>query len=145
MGSRQRLPEEYAYRPHVAPRRRIRPTEPLRGDVGESPWDISDCSQRVGFVELGQSEVQELDRDFRAVLEEDVRGLDVPVDDAAGVRVCQGLQHLRGDLHCVPVTHALGSEHLAKRPPLHELVRDVDVTLVFTEVVGPDAARVAQP
>ena len=68
------------------------------GEMYASVPHVSDGRQRVGLVHLGQSEVEEADGDRVPLGEQDVRRLDVAVDDAARVRVREPLADLRGGL-----------------------------------------------
>ena len=61
------------------------------------------------------------------------------------MRVRQAVEDLGGDLDRLGVVELLRAERLAQRAAPHVLVRDVHVAGVAAEVVGPDAALVAQP
>ena len=140
----EHLPEEDADGPYVALRRRVRPVEPLGRDVRERARDVSDSRERVGTVELREAEVEEADRDGVTVLDEDVRGLDVTVDDPGAVRVRERVEHLGGDLDRVLVRQLAGADRLAKGAAGHVLVCDVDVARVVADVVGPHAPVVPE-
>ena len=51
------------------------------------------------MTELGQAEVQDLG--LPALGDEDVRGLDVPVNDPLGVRGVQGIRELNAELDAI--------------------------------------------
>ena len=141
----ERLPEDHADGPDVAPLGGLLAREPLGRDVRERPGHVADGGQRVGLVELGEPEVEDADRQLLALLDEHVRGLHVPVHDPAPVGVGEAVEHLGGDLDRLGVREAVGAEGLAERAPPHVLVRDVDVARVSAEVVGAHAALVTQP
>ena len=86
MPAGKRLPEDDTDRPDVGRTGCLLAGEPLRGDVGERPGHVADGGERVGVLELGQTEVEQLDGDLVPVLEHHVGGLDVAVDDAGLVR-----------------------------------------------------------
>ena len=94
----ERLPEDHADGPDVAPLGGLLAREPLGRDVRERPGHVADGGQRVGLVELGEPEVEEADRQLLALLDEHVRGLHVPVHDPAPVGVGEAVEHLGGDL-----------------------------------------------
>ena len=139
------LPEEDADRPDVALGRRVAAFEPLGSDVRERSRNVSDRGQRVGPVELREAEVEEADGDRVAVLDEDVRRLHVAVDDPGPVRMGERVEHLGGDLDGILVGQLAGADRLAQRASGDVLVGDVDVARVVADVVGTDAAIVAEP
>ena len=79
-----------------------------------------------------------------ALGEQDVRRLDVAVDDPAAVRVRERLEHLRGDLDRAAVAELARGERLAQRAAGDVLVGDVDVARIARERVDPLAARMAE-
>ena len=125
-------------------RRRVAAGEALGGDVRERSGNVADRRQRVGAVELREPEVEEADRELVPILDEDVRGLHVAVDDPGAMRVRERVEHLRGDLHGVLDRTAPRADRLAQRASGDVLVRDVDVARVVTDVVRANAAVVAQ-
>ena len=145
MLSDERLPEHDADGPDVTGGGRVASTEALGCDVREGAGHVADGGQRVGLVELGQAEVEEPDRDRRRLLDEDVRGLHVPMDDPDPVGVGERVEDLRCGLDGVAVAELAGAQRLAQRDPLDVLVGDVDVPAVAPEVVGADAPLVAEP
>jgi hypothetical protein len=145
MAAGQRLPQDHADGPDVAALRRLLAGQALRGDVRERPRDVADRGQRVRLVELREAEVEDPDRDPSAFLDEHVRRLDVPVDDAAAVRVCEPVEHLGANLDGLRVGELARAELLAERAATHVLVRDVDVSPVAAEVVRAHAALVSKP
>jgi hypothetical protein len=67
------------------------------------------------------------------------------VDDPAAVRVCEPVEDLRGRLDRLAVAQLAGAHRFAQGAPPDVLVRDVDVTRVGAEPVGPEAALVPEP
>ncbi len=141
----QRLPEQHADRPDVARGGGVAAAQPLRRDVRERAGHVADRSERVRFVELRQSEVQQAHRDRGLVLHEHVRRLHVAMHDPEPVRVRQPVEDLGRRLDGVPVAQLAGAQRLAHRLALDVLVGDVDVAAVAAEVVRTNAALVAQP
>ena len=139
------LPEEDADRPDIGGPAGLLAGEPLGGDVRERSRDVPDRRERVGVLELGEPEVEQPDRDLVALLEHDVRGLHVAVDDALRVRVRERLEHLRGGLDRRPVVQHAAAKRLAQRAPGNVRVGDVDVALVAGERQRAQAARMPEP
>ncbi len=79
-----------------------------------------------------------------AVLEQDVRRLDVSVDDASSVCMRERVENLRRDLDRFEIRDGVRAESLANGATGDVLVGDVDVPGVVTDVVRPHAALVAQ-
>ena len=99
----QRLPEEHADPPHVGGGRGRQPLQALGRDVGERAGDVAERGQRVELGHLGEAEVEQPHVDLvrlrvEVLGEEDVRRLDVAVDDPLAVGVRERLRDLRGDL-----------------------------------------------
>ena len=145
MSARERLPEHHADAPDVARAGRLLAREPLRRDVRERSRHVAGRGQRLGLVHAGEPEVQQPDGDAIGVREQDVRRLDVAVDDSARVRVRERVEHLRRGLHRLRVSQLARAERLAQRPARHVLVGDVDVLVVVRERVGAQAALVTEP
>src|SRR5207248_138020 len=79
---------------NLAPR--VRPAlEPLRRHIAQGPDDVTGLGRSVGALGLGQAEVGDPDRAARVYQE--VRGLDVAVEDALRMRVGQALGDLQAD------------------------------------------------
>ena len=108
---------------------------------GTSPTAVS-VSASSNWARPKSSSLIEIARRF---LDEHVRRLDVAVDDPEAVGVRERVEDLRRRLDRVPVADLAAAERLAQRAALHVLVGDVDVAAVAAEVVGPDAALVAEP
>ena len=138
------FPEHHPDRPDVAGRRRRLAAQPLRRDVRERPGHVADRRQRVRLGEAGEAEVEQADRRLRPVLEQDVRRLDVAVDDSLPVRVGQAFEDLRGRLDRAGVRQLSVPRRLAHRRAGDVLVRDVDVVAVARLRVDPLAARMAE-
>ena len=81
----------------------------------------------------------------RPVDQQDVRRLDVAVDDAVRVSVREALEHLGGRLERAGVAELARPHRLAQRPAGNVLVDDVDVAGVARERVRAQAARVPEP
>ena len=143
MHAGERLPEQDADRPHVPGRAGDPAGEPLGRDVCERPGHVPHGGEGLGVLRLGQAEVEQPDRDPVPVGEEDVRRLDVAVDDPARMRMREPLENLRRRLHGLRVAQLAGAQRVAERPPGRVLVRDVDVTRVAPAGVGAQAALVA--
>ena len=141
----QRLPEEHPDRPDVALWRRLASVETLRRDVRERSRDVADGGEGVRAVELGETEVEEADREVVAILDEDVRGLDVAVDDSGPMGMRERIEDLSRDLDSVAIGERSGTNRLAERSSGHVLVCDVDVARVVADVVRAHAAVVPQP
>ena len=139
MPSGERLPEQDADGPDVACRSCVLAPQPLGRDVGERPRNVADGGERVRAVELREPEVEELDRDRVGVLEQDVRRLDVAVDDARPMCVRQRLEHLSRDLDRLVVADVVGAKRLADGAAGDVLVCDVHVPRVVADVVRAHA------
>ena len=116
MAAGERLPEHDADRPDIGAGGRRLAGEPLGRDVGQGARDVADRGQRVELVHLGEPEVEQAHVDRVALAEQDVRRLDVAVDDAAAVRVRERVQHLCGRLDRLGVVELAGGERLAQGP-----------------------------
>ena len=142
----ERLPEQHADRPDVARRRsprrrRAAPARCRRACPGTSPTAVS-VSASSNCARPKSSRRTEMPV---VVGEQDVRRLHVAVDDPARVRVREPVEDLRGRLDGVAVAEPPGAQRLAERAAGDVLVRDVDVAAVAAEVVGAQAALVAEP
>ena len=91
---RHQLVERQAQAVHVGPRVAL-PREPLRGHVADGAQDVAGVRQVVGLGRLGQAEVGH--PDVAVVVQQEVRRLDVAVEDALAVGVLQRLGHLDAD------------------------------------------------
>ena len=124
---RERLPQHHADRPDVRSRRRLAAREPFRRDVRKRSGYIAGLGQRLGLGHLREPEVEHPRRDPVAVHEEDVRGLDVAVEDSGGVGVGEPVADLRAGLDRRVLGQPTVAQRLAEGVPGDELVRDVDV------------------
>ncbi len=145
MAPAQRLPEHHADRPHVGGLGGLLPCEPLGRDVGERPRHVSLRGERLRLLDLRQAEVEHTHGNRLPLREQHVGGLDVSVDDAARVRVREGLEHLSGRLDRSGVVELAAAERLAERASRHVLVGDVHVARIPSEPVGALTGRMAQP
>ena len=127
MSPRERLPQHHADGPDVRSRRRLAAREPLGRDVRERPGDIAGLGQRLSLRHLRETEVEHACRNSLAVHEQDVRGLDVPMQDAGGMSVGEPVAHLRAGLDRRVLGQPAATQGLAEGVPGDELVRDVDV------------------
>ncbi len=93
---------------------------------GTSPCSVSVSAS----VHQREAEVEDARGDLRAVGEEDVRRLDVAVEDPGRVRVREPLADLRARLDRVVVVQLPRAHCLAERLAGDVLVRDVDVPRV---------------
>ena len=144
MAAGERLPEDHADGPDVAPLARLAPVQALGRDVRKRPRDVADGRERVRLVELGETEVENPCREALAVLDEHVRGLHVAMDDPVAMRVGETLEDLRRELHRGRVVELARADQLAQGAAADVLVRDVHVAVVRAEVVRTHAALVAQ-
>ncbi len=92
-------------------------------------------------LRLGEPEVGELR--VHVVVDEDVRGLQVAVDDPVLVRVMDAATELLEDLHAELEVELL-LEELVERLPVHVLHREEGEALVLARVEEADDARVVQ-
>ena len=145
MLARERFPEQDPDRPDVARRAGLLAAEALRGDVGERAGDVADGGQRLGLVELGESEVEQPHRDAVVLGEEHVRRLDVAMDDPAAVRVREPVEDLGRGLDGLAVPQLAAAHRVAQGDAADVLVGDVDVTGVGAEAVRAQAALVPEP
>lgn len=79
--------------------------------------DVADGREGVRAVELGQTEVEEADREVVAILDEDVCGLDVAVHDSGPMGMRERIEDLSRDLDSVAIGERSGTNRLAERPP----------------------------
>jgi hypothetical protein len=145
VASCERFVEEQRDRPHVARCARVVAVQALGRDVRERARHVADRGQRLRVGEAREPEVEEAHRDAtRPFREQDVRRLDVAVDDPAPVRVRERVEHLRRRLDRVGVIDFAGAQRLAERAPADVLVRDVDVLRVAAARECAQAAAVVQ-
>ena len=94
---------------------------------------------RGALDDLGEAEIRELDR--AVARQEDVRGLDVAMDDAGGVRGLEALRHLGPQLQHARDRHRPARDRAPQRPAFQPLHDDVALGAVLPHV--EDAADVA--
>ena len=145
MPAGQRLPEEDADRPDVGRSVRLSPGEALGCDVGERAGHVAGGGERLGLLELREAEVEEAHRKLFAVLDHDVSGLHVPVENLFRMCVGERVEDLGADLDRGGVVELAASEALPERLPGDVLIGDVDVVVVALERECAQAARVAKP
>ncbi len=89
----------------------------LGGHVGGGAQGVAGAGEVAAFLqEVGQAEVHHLG--VALLGEEDVFGGEVPVEDALGVEVGQGLHHLLGRLQdALPLRALLKGAQAVKTPP----------------------------
>ena len=144
MTSRKRLPQHHADCPDVGCLRRLAAREPLGRDVRERSRDVARLGQRLGVGHLREPEVEHARRDPVTVREQDVRGLDVAVQDPRGMCVGETVADLCAGLDRLVVGELSGAQRLAVRLAGDELVRDVDVARVAAEPVRAQAGGMPQ-
>ena len=144
MASRECLPEHHADRPDVGGLGGERARKALRRDIGERPGHVALGGQGLGLLDLGQTEVEHLRVDPAALRQQDVRRLDVTVDDPAPVSVRQGLEDLGRSLDRRRVVELAASQSLAEGATRDVLVGDVDVLRVAAETVGTLTRRMTE-
>jgi len=83
--------------------------------------------------ELGQAEVQHLD--LAPLGQEDVRRLDVAVEDAVAVSPVEGVRHLNADVDDLVNLQRTAGKAVPERLPLHQLHHDEGASVVFSDVV----------
>ena len=90
----------------------------------------------LGLHELGQAEVEHLDE--AALGPHQVRALDVAVDDAAAVRLVQGIGHLQANFHDLAdrVEHDLGLLTNRWMAKLLDEVRPIDLLKTFPRIAN---------
>ena len=92
--------------------------------------------------ELGDAEVEDLDE---AVLgQEQVLGLEVPVDDALVVGGGEAEQDLDAVVDGLPHRQGAGGEPIAERLALEQLRHDVGCTVRLSDVVDDDDVGMVQ-
>jgi hypothetical protein len=101
--------------------------------------------QGLGPVQLCEPEVEQANRHLVALGEQDVRGLDITVDDAAPVCVRQRLEHLGSGLDRSRIVKLACPHRLAQVPSRNVLVGDVDVLVVARQLVRALTSRMPQP
>ena len=141
---RERLPEQDAGRPHVGRGLGGLSAQALRRDVRQRPGHVARCGQGLLLGHQGEPEIEQPDGDARTVREQHVRGLDVPVNDPALVRVSEPLQDLRRGLDRALVVELAVVERVTQRAPGDVLVGDVHVPLVARERIRPQASRMLE-
>ena len=81
------------------------------------------------------------------MVEQNVGGLDVAMDDAAGVGVFEGIEDMRGDGNCVFLRQdtSVFPEILVDIHPVDELHHEVELALAgFTEIEDGNDSRVIE-
>ena len=140
----ERLPEHHADGPDVGRAGGVVAREALGRDVRERAGDVALRGERLGFGHAREAEVENPDGYAPAVGEQDIRGLDVPVQDSGPVCMGEAVADLRAGLDRGAIVELTGAERLPERATRHEFVRDVDVAGIPRERVGAEAARMAQ-
>ena len=144
MPAGERFPEQDADRPDVRRGPRLFASKALWRNVRKRSRNVSGGGQGLFPVHSRKSEVEQADRDLVALGEQDVRGLDVAVDDSVCMGVRERLADLRGDLEGGRVVDRAFPKRLPQRSTRHVLVGDVDVAGVPRKGVCPLAAWMAE-
>ena len=144
MASCECLPEHHADRPDVGGLGGERAGKAFRRDVGERSGNVALGGQGLGLLDLGEAEVEHLRVNPAALCQQDVRRLDVTVDDPAPVSVRQGLEDLGRSLDRGRVVELAASQRFAEGATRDVLVGDVDVLRVAAETVGALARRMTE-
>jgi hypothetical protein len=131
------FPEQDADGPDIRRRAGVLPPEPLRRDVRQRAGHVAGCGEGVGFVEEGEPEVEQADRDTLLVGEQHVRRLDVAVHDPARVRVCEAFEDLGRRLDRLPFVQAPIPQRLPQGAAGDVLICDVHVPVVRGERPRP--------
>lgn len=123
MDGREHLIEHNAQRIDICPLVYPASLGLLRGDIVHRPQ----CFPRQGIAgarDAGNAKICNLDA---AVFEyHDIVRLDVPVDNAAAVRMLQCLGNLNGEMQCLPpVEHTFLLHILLERQPIDQFHDDV--------------------
>ena len=144
-GARQQLEEDEPGGVHVAAGIGDPALHLLGGEVGDGAVeDAVVGGRRLGGDRPGQTEVRDLDG--AAVGDEDVLGLDVPVDVARLVRGGQPGEHRVHEVERGPRRQGpLGVDDRAERAALDVLHREEDPPRVLALVEDRDDVGVAQP
>ncbi len=117
--------------------------EPLPGDVGHRCRPVLQVDQ---LLDPGHAEVGHLHPGRRPVLDqEEVGGLDVPVDEPGPVGHVEGLGHLGHERHRHLGRHPAAGHQVAHGPARHQLHHHEVDGAVGPGVVGGHDARVGQP
>ena len=93
--------------------------------------------------QVGQTEVEELHP--TVLTEEDVGGLEVPVQDAPLVRVREPLRHLAGDAQGLVLGNGTVGDPLGERPPAQQLHHEVRARVARAHVEERDDAGMIEP
>ena len=141
----QQPEQDAAERVQVGSRSRRRPGclfgRPVLGGPGKDPGDRSGAG---GAREPGEAEVRHDDA-ARAVLHEDVRGCQVTMDDAAGVRVGErGRDRRAVPARLVPAERA-AANHRVEADAVDELHDEHGLAAFLEHVVEADDVRVLEP
>ena len=130
MSPGQQLVQHHAGGVDVAGRLDAAPGRLLRRHVGDGADHVAVAGERVRVHEVGDAEVHDLD--VPPVVEHDVLGLDVAVDDALAVRVRERVEELHPDRDHIPVVQLVAQ--LVERVAADELP-DEDAALIVREPV----------
>jgi hypothetical protein len=114
-----------------------------RADGGAHDRQVGRLRQIAAREDLRDAEVEHLHDIVRR--DEDVRGLEITVDDAEVVCLAQGRAHLGPDReHALPGQGAARAKQVEQRPALEQLHRDERQPIGFAELVGRDDVRAEQ-
>jgi hypothetical protein len=116
----------------------------LRRDVGDRPDERLLAGQAAGTRGvLGEAEVAQIRR--AVAVDQDVRGLDVTMDEATGVRLVERLAYLGHEAHSrLGLKRAVALEQLAQVGPLDVAHRQVHPAVGLAEIEDSDDVGMAQ-
>lgn len=116
----------------------------LRAHVGGGSDDLPDARQtRVGGAIAGEAEVHHVRR--AALVQEDVAGLQITVDEPRAVRVADGARDLPQHAHGAARRDAPRADLVRQRAALDEVHREEDGAVHLADLVHRDDVGMAQP
>ena len=142
----EQLVQHDAGRIHIGTRVRNAALDLLRAEVGDGADQhaLGCLADRRGRGRAGEAEVGDLHR--AGARDQDVLWLDVPMDEAGGVRGAQCGEHRLDHVERINRRQRTAlAQQVANGLPVDVLHDEVDQLVVLALVVDPDDVRVAQP